>query len=415
MAESSDNTLLSVTTRFVRSEILDTDHYVSTITPLASNDAVQQQVTNFIVGAINDQVNIEQVATDALTALTEATPADRPRVDQAVVNLAPLLAGQAQNLIRNTVSQFVTSPEFENLWVVANREAHQAVVAAVTGNTEHGAVKIDTDNGSISISLGPIIEQVKQRLVQRGFSVANNIPAVDKQFVIWQSPQLLRAQNLINALDKVATVLPWLAIAAILAAIAVAGNGRRLRTLTAVGVAIILTMLLLAIAVLVGRAIYLNEVPADVLSPGAAQAIFDTVINPLRTALRAVALVGLVLALIGFFAGGSKAALATRSIVSRGFGAVDDRRADREPSAVEKALWTARIPVRIAIPTIGAFILMFWKYPTGVVVFWVVLIAVLGLIAFEFAIAPARRAVADGTIDDTTVEQQPAVVDATGH
>ena len=385
-------TLLSVTTRYVRSQILDTDHYVATVTPLASDPAVQQQVTSTIVAQINSAVDIKQITTDALTTLTELTPADRPRVDSAIVGLAPTLAAQAQGFVQKTVSEFVESDQFKSLWVTANQQAHQAVVAAVTGDTKRGAVKIDTTNGSISIELGPVITQVKQRLTDRGFAFADRIPVVQKQFVIWQSPQLARAQNLVNALNKVATVVPWLAVLALLAAVGVAGPRRRMRTLAAAGVAIVLAMLLLAIGILVGRIIYLNNVPADVLTPSAAQAIFDTVINPMRLALRAVAVLGLVLALTGFFASGSRSALAIRRTFGRGWAAIDDRRKDRAPNAVERALWQVRLPVRIAIPTVAALALMFWQYPTGMVVFWVAVITCLVVVAFEFAIAPARRA-----------------------
>ena len=391
-------TLLSVTTRYVRSQILDTDHYVSTVAPLASNPAVQQQVTNSITNEINQQTNIEEVTSNALNELTQLTPADRPRVDQAITGLAPVISAQAESFIHNTVAQFVGSDQFAALWTTANREAHDAVVAAVTGDTQHGAVNVDTTNGSISIELGPIITQVKQRLSAQGFAFADKIPVVNKQFVVWQSKELARAQNLVRSLDKVATVLPWLAILVALAAIGLAGVGRRIRTLTAIGIAVVGAMLVLAIGIIVGRTIYLNNVPADVLSPAAAQAIFDTVISPLRTALRAVAVLGLVLAVVGFFAGGTRAAGATRRAIAGGFETVDRRRKQRSASMVEAQLWRLRYVVRLGVPIIAAFVLMFWHYPTGMVVFWVAVVACLILAAFEFAIAPARRGVAAGSV-----------------
>ena len=134
------------------------------------------------------------------------------------------------------------------------------------------------------------------------------------------------------------------------------------------------------------------------LSPAAAQAIFDTVIGPLRTALRAVAVLGLVLALVGFFAGGTRAAAATRRVIGGGFETIDRRRKQRSASMVEAQLWRLRYVVRLGVPIIAAFVLMFWHYPTGMVVFWVVVVACLILAAFEFAIAPARRGVAAGSV-----------------
>ncbi|MGV9710661.1 hypothetical protein ACWDTI_08350 [Gordonia sp. NPDC003424] len=400
--------LLSVTTRFVRSELLDTDHYVNTVAPLASNPAVQTQIVTTVTDQINNQVDIEATTKSALQQLVDLTPAERPRLDSAVVGLAPVIASQAQSFIQKTVTDFVQSSAFKDLWVTANRTAHQGVVAAVTGDTNHGAVKIDA-NGTVSIDLGPIITQVKNRLEQRGFAFAANIPNVNKEFVIFQSPELAKANTWVSALDKVATALPWLGIAAALGAIGLIGHGRRLRMTAIVGVAIALSMLLLAIAILIGRAIYLNEIPSDVLAPNAASAIFDTVIAPLRFALRAVAVLALVVAIAAFFAGGSRSALAARRAFTHGVGAIDARRSQRPPNTFEKSLWHARIPVRIAVVAVAALILMFWPYPTGLVVIWTVVIAVLVLIALEVAMRPARRS-PDSTespvaADDTPTEE----------
>ncbi len=382
--------LLSVTTRYVRSEILDTNHYVATVTPLASNPAVQDQVTTSINDAIDQRIDINKLVTDSLQGLTEAAAPDRPRVDQAVNGLAPLLASQATNFVHSTVANFVKSQQFKDLWVTANRAAHQGVVAAVTGDTKHAAVDV-SDTGTISIELGPIIDQVKAQLEDRGFGFASAIPSINKKFVIFQSPELARAQGLVNALDKVATILPWLGILAALGAVLAAGHGRRLRTTVSVGIAIVIAMLLLALGLLIGRFFYLNAIPTDVLSVPAAQAIFDTVIAPLRTALRAVAVAGLVVAAIAFFAGGSRSASAVRAGIGRGFGAVDARRSNRAPNEVERLAWQLRIPVRIAIVVIAALMLMFWHYPTAMVVIWTVVIAGAVLVGFEFLIAPARR------------------------
>ncbi|AZG47369.1 hypothetical protein [Gordonia insulae] len=384
-------TLASVTTRYVRSEILDSDHYLATVTPLASDPAVQREVSDTVAEQIDAQVDIQGITASALQQLVDLTPAERPRLDQAVVGLAPVIAAQAQSLIHQTVTEFVQSDAFKDLWVTANRGAHQAMVAAVTGDTQRGAVQVDTNSGTVSIQLGPVIAQVKQRLVDRGLSFADNIPQVNKEFVVFESADLAKAQRAVNALDKIASILPWLAIAAALGAIGIIGRGRRLRMLSIVGVAIVLSMLLLAIAILIGRAVYLNQLPPDVLAPDAAQAIFDTIIGPLRFALRAVAVLGLVIALVAFFAGGSRSATAVRRGFGRGVGALDARRSQRLPNAFERVLWQARIPARIAVVAVAAIVLMFWPYPTGLVVIWIVVLCCLVLVAMEIAMRPARR------------------------
>lgn len=382
--------LLSVTTRYVRGELLDTEHYLATVAPLASEPAVQQQISDAIVEQIDAQVDIQGITQSALQQLVDLTPADRPRVDSALVGLAPVIANQAQSFVQQTVNQFVRSDEFTELWVAANRGAHQSVVAALTGDTQRDAVKIDSD-GTISIQLGPIIDQVKQRLTQRGFAFAEKIPEVDKSFVVFQSPQLANAQRYVSALDKIADILPWLALAAAIGAILLIGRGRRLRMTAIVAVSILLAMLLLAVGLLIGRAVYLSEVPSNVLAPDAARVIFDTVVGPLRLALRAVAVAALVVAVAVFFAGGSRSAKAVRRGFAGGVGAIDSRRAQREANTVERALWQARIPVRIAIVAVAALILMFWSYPTGLVVIWTVVITCVVLALLEVAMRPAKR------------------------
>lgn len=169
-----------------------------------------------------------------------------------------------------------------------------------------------------------------------------------------------------------------------------------------VGITLVVSMLVLAVAILIGRALYLGQVPPDVLSPAAATAIFDTVVIPLRTALRAVAVLGVVIGVVGFLTGGARSAAYVRSGIGRGFDAIQNRRGTRAPNPVERWAWAARIPLRIAIITISALLLMFWRYPTGAVVAWIVILAVLALIVLEVLIRPARHNPHAQVVEPTT-------------
>ncbi|MFE2124486.1 hypothetical protein ACFW9U_28020 [Rhodococcus aetherivorans] len=383
--------ITSVVSRFVRSEILDTDRYVSTVAPLASDPALQTQLANTITDEIFARVDVEALTTDALTALTDVVPAtaNAPRVDRAVEGLAPVLTGQARTFVNQTVLSLVRSDQFEDLWLQANRTAHTALVAVVTGNAGPSSVTVD-ESGTVSISLGTVIDNVKARLLDRGFTFAEKIPAVDKQFVLFRSPDLVRAQRAVNTLDTAADVLPWLTIAAAAAAVAVAPPGRRRRALAFVGVALAVGMLVLAIALLVARAVYLDQVPPDVLSPEAATTIVDTVLVPLRTALRAVAVLGLVIALGAYLTGDSTSAAAVRRGFGRGLDAVQRARRPRPANPFEEWAFHARIALRATIVGIAALLLVFWRYPTGPVVVWIVLGALLALLILEIVIRPAR-------------------------
>lgn len=383
--------ITSVTARFVRSEILDTDRYVTTVAPLGSDPAVQTEIAGTVTDEIFARVDVEGLTSDALTALTDAVPAtaDAPRVDRAVEGLAPVIAGQARNFVYETVLSLVQTDQFEDLWIQANRAAHTGLVAVVTGEGGPSSVTVD-ESGTVSISLGTIIDNVKARLLDRGFSFAEKIPDIDKQFVLFQSPELIKAQRAVSALNTASDVLPWLTIAAAVAAVAVAPPGRRRRALAFVGTALLVGMLILAIALIVARSLYLGDIPPDVLSPDAASAIADTVLVPLRTALRAVAVLGLVIAVGAYLTGGSASAAAVRRGFGRGMDAVQRSRKPRPPNQVEAGAYRARTALRLAIIGVAALMLMFWRYPTGLVVVWIVLGALLALLALEVLIRPAR-------------------------
>ncbi|WP_330231623.1 hypothetical protein OHA40_03460 [Nocardia sp. NBC_00508] len=383
--------ITTVVSRFVRGEILDTNRYLTTVAPLGSDPVLQNEVANTITDEIFARVDIEGLTADALAALTEAVPAaqNRPRVDRAVEGLAPVITQQARGFVNDTVLSFVRSDQFEDLWLQANRAAHTALVGVMTGHVGLESVTVD-ENGTVSLSLRTVLENVKARLLDRGFTFAEKIPSVDKQFVLFRSPELVRAQRAVDTLDKAASVLPWVTIAAAVAAIAAAPAGRRRRALVFVGLALAVGMLILAIALIVARAIYLDQIPPDVLSTEAATAIIDTVVVPLRTALRGVAVLGLAIALGAYLTGDSASAAAIRQGFGRGMNSVQQLRRSRPPNPVEASAFRARTALRWAIIGIAALLLVFWRYPTGLVVVWIALGTLLALLALEILIRPAH-------------------------
>lgn len=381
----------SLVARFTRSEIMDTDRYVQTVAPLASEPAVQAEIADQVTNQLFDRLDIEKITADALTALTE----NAPRVPQQVVGLAPVIAGQAKSFIHETVLSVVQTDQFERAWVEANRIAHQKLVAVATGDTS--VVQID-EKGTVSVPLGPILTNVGDQLVQRGFAFADKIPDIDVEFVLFQSSDLVKAQKAVRMLDRAATWLPWLAVLAAIGAVFAAPRGRRLRALALVGLGVAVATALLGLAMNVARAVYIDDIPSDVLSPAAASAIVDTLSVPLKTTVRAFFALGVVVALVGYLTGGSRSALAVRSGFRRGVDALRRLGADRPPRPFE--VWAARlrVPLRVAIVAVAVAILLFWRYPTGLVVGLIALFAVVALVALEAVARPgvvAAEAAAD--------------------
>ncbi|MEV0297468.1 hypothetical protein [Nocardia sp. NPDC050710] len=373
----------SVLARYARGEVLDTDRYIQTVTPLAADPVLETELTNQITDQIMTRLDIQTLTAEALTALTE----NAPRVPPAVVGLAPVLADQAKSFVHETVGKFVASDQFEALWIRANRKAHEVLVAVMTGQTR-AAVQID-EQGTVSIELAPIIDNVQTKLTERGFAFAEKIPEVDKSFVLFQSPQLVKAQRMVSALDKAHTVLPLVTLLLAAAAVWAAPKGSRRKAFSLVGVSIAVAMVLLAVAISIGRAIYLGDIPADVLSRDAAAAMIDALVLPLRTAVRAVFLLAVVIAAVGYLTGSSDSAAAVRRGFTRAVDAVRAPKTGRAPNPVETAVATYRIPLRVIIIAIATMTLVFWKYPSGLVVMVTILLAAAALLLVELVARPA--------------------------
>lgn len=379
----------AVGARYVRSQLLDTDRYVSTVAPLAGDPAVQDAVASKVTDALVQQLDLETLTRDALTAITD----NAPRVPDAIVGLAPVLASQANGFVGDQVTRFVRSDAFANLWVQANRAAHANVVAVLTGGS--GRALTATRDGAVVLDLGPVVDAVKQQLVARGLTFASTIPQVSTTITVFQSSDLAKAQRWTRAFDRLATWLPWIALLVAAAAIGVAPPGRRRRAVVVVASAAAVGMIALGIGITVGRAVYLGAIPAHVLPPSAAAVVFDTVVQPLRGTLRFVLVVALVVALASFLVGPSGAAQAVRNgfmwLVGRASGGHAGD-VTREPNPWEA--WIARyaLLLTVALVALGGLVLVFWHYPTGAVAFWIALVVVVLVVAVQVLAAPGRHA-----------------------
>jgi hypothetical protein len=135
----------------------------------------------------------------------------------------------------------------------------------------------------------------------------------------------------------------------------------------------------LGAALLIARNLYLNSVPAGTLPPDAAAAAFDILVRFIKTALRTLLVVGLVVAVGAFFAGPSAAAVRTRHALSSGLGRL---RHGGQSGPASRWTYAHRHALRIAAVALAALIFVFWGQPTAavVIVIAVLLLVVLGLI-----------------------------------
>jgi hypothetical protein len=200
-----------------------------------------------------------------------------PLVATQLHALSGPLSGGVQSYVRTEVGQVVASDAFADAWISANRAAHAALVAALTGQTGEG---ITIENDTVNINLGPFIQVVKQRLIDRGFELASRIPDVNPSFVLVQSDAIARARDAFNLLNAIGNWLPVVALIFLALGVYVAKGHRR--ALVGAGLGLAGGMLALGLGIALFRTIYLNAIPAEVLPHDAAAAFYDTLVRFLR-------------------------------------------------------------------------------------------------------------------------------------
>jgi hypothetical protein len=121
-----------------------------------------------------------------------------------------------------------------------------------------------------------------------------------------------------------------------------------------------------------------------VLPADAAAAAFGILVRFIKTALRTLLVVGLIVAVGALLTGPSAAAVATRSAFSSGLGRIrrGGESAGVSTGPVGRWTYTHRHALRIGAVALAAVIFVFWGRPTAAVtiVIAVLLLVVLGLI-----------------------------------
>jgi hypothetical protein len=351
---------------------------------------VQRAITNEVTQLIFTYVDVDALVHQAVDELSARGLS--PHVAAPLQGMAGPITNGVENFTHSQVAKAVHSPRFAQAWDQVNRVAHEQVVNVLSGS-QQGAVT--GQNGAITVNLAPVVAQVKQRLVAQGFNLANRIPAVDAKVTVLQSDQLTRAQSLYRVLTRLGAWLPVISLVLIGCGIYVATGHRR--ALVGAGLGVAGAMLLLGVGLAVVRVMYMNEVPSAVLPTDAASAVFDTLVWPLRQALRATFVAALVIAVAAFLTGGSVTAVRTRAALAAGVGRTADaaQSAGLRTGPVGPWVLTHRRWLRLAVVAAGAAVLTFWSHPTVAVVLGITAIVLVVLVLVELL---ARTAVQGRTL-----------------
>lgn len=373
---------LAVVATWARDEVSDTDRYVATVTPLASDPAMQKAIADRITEELTTRFDIRQIIMRIVEALRQGGLG--PQAADGLETLSTPLADAADNFIATQVDKVVRTDAFATAWDEANREAHAQLVALLTG--KESAVRLD--GNAVTIDLAAFIEVVKERLIDQGFGPAARIPEINASFTVFESDQLPKAQSGFQLLTALARALPIAAI--VLLAIALVVSVRKRRTLLAAALVVAGSMLVLGLALNGFRAFYLNAVSAEGLSIDAATVFFDTVVRFIRFNLRAVLVISLAVALVAWVSGPSASALGVRHGASRTLEVVRSRsdRAGLGTGPVGAFLGRFRNAIRALIAGVVVVTYALADHPTGAWTLTLVLIAGAVLLVVEVLARP---------------------------
>lgn len=367
---------VSLATVWVHNQVADTDRFAATVDPLIRDPSVRAALTDRVTDTVFSYVDVRALADDAVDAL--AAQGLPPRVADRLHDLTAPLAASVRGFVHTRIGELFASPEFAQAWDRMVRVAHEQANAVLSGSSSAVAVQ----GADVVLDLAPFIDAAKQQLTASGLAIADRVPEVHPTIAIADAEDLVRARTAYTALDRVASWLPWVAGALLAIGVYLARDHRRALLATGLGVAA--GMLVLAATLLVLRAMLVGSVPGR--SAPATAATYDIVVRFLRSGLRTLLVLGLVVALGAFLTGPSVTAVRLRAAAGDLLGWLRERgaRAGLRTGRVGGWVHTYRGVLRGAAVGLAILVFVFLDRPSGLAVLLIacLLLACLAVIQF---------------------------------
>lgn len=304
---------LSTVSSYARDLLTDTNQFVATLAPLATDPAVQAVLVQATNEVIDRNVDIPALTADVFDGLRSL---DLPPRASAALGLlqTPVTLG-AQNLVRSMVENVITSPAFAQVWAQTLRVSHAQALSALRGDAD--AAVVAGADGTLRLQLGPILEAVRTRLLDQGITFARAVPTTGVSIVLAESAAMGRAVVAYGVVVTVAAWLPWVALLLLLAGVLVARRQRRALVATATAAVVGMGVLLAAIGI--ARAVGVGALAAHgtVITPAAAGSVFEQLTAPLTQRILVLGLIAAVIAVCGWIFGAAWFAPGVRAIRDR--------------------------------------------------------------------------------------------------
>jgi hypothetical protein len=356
----------------------DAQRYVDTVGPLVHSPEVQDAIATRVTDAIQEQVDIEAILNDVFAGVIT----DRPRLQRLVGPLSAAVNG----LIERQVREFLASDAFADIWVRVNTRAQQILVRVLKGE-DAGAVSLQGDQVVLDVS--EVIDQVKQRLVDRGLTIVQNvpIPATDRQIVLMEAPQLKQLRTIYAFSNPLAQWLIVFVAGLYLAALVLAR--RRPRMTVTIGALLVANALLLALALSVGRQLFIDQLSGTAFGP-ASGVFYDTLLTYLDRGQQVFLWFGLIVVVVGWFIGSNKSGTAVRTTVAGGLEGIGAALADGPVGGAGEWVAANARWLRVAVGLLGVVVLLWGNNVSLSRLFWSLVFVLVLLAAVQVLVGAGR-------------------------
>lgn len=258
---------------WVQRDIVNVNRFTETARGVLDEPGVQADISDRVTVAVMEQLHVPELIDSAADELP-------PRLSDALHKIEPALDSAVNDYVSHTATSLVGSSQFAAIWDRVNRIAHEAVFKLLQGQGD-----------SVTLDLAPVVQELKTRLVNRGFGLAANIPDLHPTYTLASSPKIAKARDFYSAFEVLRWLIPVLALVFLAAGVLLARNRWRALMWGAIGIALAM-----------GAGGGISWIARGQIGEG--RAIFDAFAAPLHSMLRWVLLSAVVVAgtayLIGY-------------------------------------------------------------------------------------------------------------------
>ncbi|KQY75858.1 hypothetical protein ASD13_06375 [Microbacterium sp. Root1433D1] len=372
---------------YAKQQLLDTTNFVSTFAPLATDSAVQDVAGDAILSAIDDAVDIPALTADVITGIRELDLP--PRADLALQLLEAPAAQGLQGLIDSSVAAIVASDTFSAAWEQMLRISHTQMMATVRGDD---AAAVTLSDGALQLQIGPLVAEVKERLLARGFTLAESIPAVDRSIDLVEGESFEQIRAVVNAVDVAGSWLPWASLVLIVAGVLTARHRQRALIGASFTTAVLMTSVAIALTVAGGIFVRVASRSPGVITGIAAQHVYDAATRMMSQMSVAIATLAVAVAVVAWLSGPSAAAVAVRTGITSAGRSVQQRAEKRGLSSGRLGLWldgNHRIAL-VAVGVAAAAVILLLRPLSPAVIICTAVVSMVAVLAIQFVRRPVE-------------------------